>query len=566
MFMHYYTERNIGDIEPYNGFTRIETAIFRDNDITPDEVLNTIPDKYGEFQTDTEFFQFLLQNLSPLKGTDEFIRLIWEHKQDTIAIIGDYDTDGIMATVILRILFDKLGFKSFHIVPNRILDGYSVQKKHIDMAIERGAKLIITVDNGIIGTDEAAYAKSMGLDYIITDHHKPNLESPNGIPKADVIIDPHYSEDIFRDSCGAAVAMKIAIATLLSCNCQDQTLMNHMITMAGIATIGDMVKIVGENRLIVIHAINILNSIQDSRFFNRLGKLILEFLGPAFMRSDGKSKFITEDDIAFYLSPTLNAQGRVYGDVNELIEKIIKCDKDRTWLSGYRAANVERKSRIRTLVNTITPTDDLVDVIILNNKDFDFPLNGLAGLLANRIAIAEHKPVFIGFQFETNRYKLSGRSVNGYSIYDALQRIIKQHPDFKVVGGGHNDALGVELSSLEDVEKFKQYIIEDYKNFEAYENKPIVYNFTIEDRDEAIQAHDALAPFGIGFKRLVFKYTGKLKSKNLDRNTLKIGDMTFKFYGNIMLDTPEEGTVVDVLFSLVHCGRFTEFKINELIY
>lgn len=515
--MHYYTERNINDIEPYDGFTRIETAIFKDNGILPDDIPNIIPDKYQDFQSDTEFFQFLIQNLSPLKGTEEFIRLIWLHKQDPIAIIGDYDTDGIMATVILRILFDKLGFRSFHIVPNRILDGYSVQKKHIDMAIQQGAKLIVTVDNGIIGAEEATYAKSMGLDYIITDHHKPNFENPDGIPKADLIIDPHYSEDLFRDSCGAAVAMKLAIATLLSCNCHDQTLMNHMITMAGIATIGDMVKIIGENRLIVIHALNILNSIQDTRYFNRLGKLMLEFLGPAFMRQDGKSKFITEDDIAFYLSPTLNAQGRVYGDVNELIDKIIRCDRQKIWLSGYRAANVERKSRIRTLVSKVEPTNDLIDVITINNKDFDFPLSGLAGLLANRISISEHKPVFIGFEFETNRYKLSGRSVNGYSIYDALQRIIKKYPNFQVVGGGHNDALGVELSSPEDIEKFKQYIIEDYKTFEAYEDKPIVYNFTLENRDDAIQAHDALAPFGIGFKRLVFKYAGKLKSKNMDQ-------------------------------------------------
>ncbi|MFR7836296.1 MAG: single-stranded-DNA-specific exonuclease RecJ, partial [Ezakiella sp.] len=181
-----------------------------------------------------------------------------KENNETVAIVGDYDVDGIMSTTILLKTFKRLGISVTYKIPNRMTDGYGINRRIVDELKLEGVSLIITVDNGIQACDVLEYAKELGLDVFITDHHELKVEDEEFmIPESIGAINPHRPDSNypFQLLCGAGIAYKVAILLLKKFGQYDPELDRELITLAGIATICDVVDLVDENRIIAYHGL-----------------------------------------------------------------------------------------------------------------------------------------------------------------------------------------------------------------------------------------------------------------------------------------------------------------------
>lgn len=554
-----YNYKSLDDIEPILGFNKFESALLIENGITTKEKLEwALPDIANP--ENLKIREFLWSHCN-LKGIDEFINIMETKKDQTICVLADYDADGLMGASILRIGLENLGFKTFHVIPDRLLDGFAVKKQHIDKAIEGGASVIITVDNGSSAVEPVAYAKEKGLTVIVTDHHL----AEGDLPPADLIINPHINGDEFEDICGAVVAMKIVAAYYKKAGIEARGLYEEILCMGAIATVGDMMPVVNENRLIIKLGFKAINRIkEENRFSTRIGKIIAGMSDTNYMAVYNCDKIITEETAAYYICPVLNATGRIEGDVNQIVDDIISCSLDNFYLQGYKEKNKLRKLRTREISGKHHKNNKSVDITILKEEDFDYPINGLIGLLANKISNSEHKPCFVGYiPKDGNICKLSGRTVNGYSIYDAFNKIKDAHPELNLEGGGHEGAVGIEMP-ISSIEKFEKLICEDYDNFEGATEIQSCYVVTPDQVDALIEAHNRFAPFGEGFKKLKLVTTGKIDVKNELVNMVGVNGFEFKVY-TLLSNLPPEGTEVNLYFSISLGNRFlAELKMEEV--
>ncbi len=501
---------------------------------------------------------FLKTGISKLNRSEEFKEFFFMRRHLKWCVIGDYDTDGVMATSIIVLSMKKLGIDVFHIIPNRITEGYGIEKHHIDKALESGAQVIITCDNGISSPEAMEYALEKGLDVVITDHHLPNKDT---LPNVQLIIDTHLNDDAFPNICGSFIALKLMLEIL---DHNDSRFIEAIGAMAGIATVGDMMPIVGENRLLVKYALDNINFLKRRNLWNITTKIISGF-GPFRIMQDSNA-LISEETIAFHISPTINSQGRVKGDVNCLVQDIVDADENGVYINGYYDINKERKRKSKEIIreHQKIKRNDPVDVSIINTKNFDYPISGLTGILANRVADLEKKPAFVGHITDEGFFKLSGRTVGKYSIYEATERIKQNHPELNIKAGGHSSAIGVELQTIEDVDLFRKLISEDYienRRDEALE----VLRYDPEQVDDIIEAHYQLAPFGERFKKPKFIIEdGYIDDIIVETNQVMINGDIFKVYYDIK-KVPPIGTHISLVFAVSILERNkTEFKVLEI--
>ena len=556
--MEKYITKKVSETEIIDGFTKAESALFRENGFTDNgDILRNF---YDLFVDSEPIGTVINERLTKLKLSDNFVKLINDNKDKKFCIIGDYDCDGIMATTIFKLTFDELKIKCSYIIPNRLNDGYGIKVEHVKKAIDDGAEIIITVDNGIAAIEAVEYAKSKNVKFIITDHHIPEEEK---LPNAELVIDPHLSNDEFPDICGAVVALKLSLALL---NSNEKSHMYRLIEtisiLAAIASIADMMPCLGENRELIKSSLQKLNELKENNIWNRAIKIISGFGNYEIIHN--KKKIINEDTISFLVAPTINSQGRVYGDVECVVDAILKCDNPGEYINGFQAINKERKERSKSLINTYKSNNKPVNVVVLNDSDFEYPISGLTGLVSNRLTTEEHKPSFIGL-FIDGCYKFSGRTVPGYSIYDAVQRIRQNHSDIIINGGGHDSAMGIELQTMDDVNKFSEYICEDFINNEKVEDR-VIYDFEDDLRDEIVDAHKFLAPYGEKFKKLKFRYCGEVFNYNDRDNSIDVGLYNFKAFVSPR-DLPEINSEVELFFTVVfdYENRY-DFKLESWRY
>lgn len=383
-----------------------------------------------------------------MKDMDKAIDILLEkiREEKKIRVIGDYDIDGINATYILLEGLQYLGADVDIDIPDRMKDGYGLNKHLIDRAFDEEVDTIITCDNGIAAFEEIAYGKRLGMTIIVTDHHEvPYEENENEkrfiLPNADAVIDPKQEECSypFKGLCGAAVAYKL-VEALFGAAGQDIDDVDYLMENVAIATVGDVMDLVDENRIFVKQGLEMLKRTKN------LGlKALIECTGVDVER-------LSAYHIGFVIGPCLNASGRLDTAKRALELLCAKTRREADVLAGdLKALNDNRKDMtlqaVEEAVNMIENSalkEDKVLVVYLPECH-----ESLAGIVAGRIRERYYKPTFVLTKAEEG-VKGSGRSIETYHMYEALNQCKELLTKF----GGHKLAAGLSLEE-ENVEAFR---------------------------------------------------------------------------------------------------------------
>lgn len=530
--------KKLSDYPIIDGYDLGTSILLQENGIDPGNFEKNFPDLGLEYPS----YKTIIPMFSQLKNTDKFIDFIERNSTKKIVNISDYDCDGIMSAVIFNIILRRVGISTDFVVPNRLEDGYGMSNALIDKAIEKGAEAIITSDNGISCREQVEYAKEKGLDVFITDHH---IGIEQDVPQGVEIVDPCYNNDIFPSICGAFVVAKLGYALLQKKQIEDQYLVEEIMAFAAIATITDLMPVLGENRLLLCAAFEYIDFLKEKNIWNRVMKVISGLGGRYYLHDE--DQMASENLFGFYIGPTINAISRIKGDPTGLIQNIIDCDAHGVYIEKqYSAINRERKGYSKALYALHEKNDDPVDIEILNESDYEFPISGLLGLLANNIASIENKPALVGMLKE-GKYEFSCRSIPGYSIHDAYERLKEILPDIGLAGGGHAAAMGMRFTASSDnLLRFKEALTEDF-----YNNKDKIKEKTFFEADpnlidDVIISMDKFKIFGNGFRKPRFIYSGTLESYDSETRIAKIGEYSFIAY----LRNPGIGKEMQVIFDV----------------
>ena len=478
-----------------------------------------------------------------LKDMDKAVEILQEKIKEhrKIRIIGDYDIDGVTSTCILLRGFQRLGADADTYIPDRIKDGYGIHEQLIQKAVEDGIDTIVTCDNGIAASAEIADAKERGLTVVITDHHDiPFQETENGkewiIPPADAVINPKQADCAYpnKNLCGAVVAWKL-IWALYEKNGISQSEVLDFTELAAVATVGDVMDLQGENRIIVKEGLRQLSATHTPglRALIRANNL------------DGAE--ITAYHVGFVLGPCINASGRLdtaarslelLCETNE--EKAAELAGDLLALNQSRKAMTEKgKEEAIRLIEETGLNEDRVLVVYLPDCH-----ESLAGIIAGRIREKYHKPVFVLTKGE-NSVKGSGRSIEAYSMYEEMVKC----GDLLIQFGGHPMAAGLSIEE-KNVELFRKQLNANCTLTEEELRPKIVIDVPMPIsyiNENLIRQLSVLEPFGKGNAKPVFA------QKNL--RVLKTG-IYGKTQNTVKLQLMDEsGTVMDG----VYWGEAKEF-------
>jgi single-stranded-DNA-specific exonuclease len=377
----------------------------------------------AETDFDTDPFQ--------LKGMEAAVERVAQaiEEDEKIAIYGDYDVDGVSATALLLNFF-KSSFDAniFAYIPNRFEEGYGLNEEALSDLKEHGADLVITVDCGIRALGQAATARDLGLDLIITDHHHPGPE----LPAAAAVIDPKQPDDSYpeKDLAGVGVAYKLASAIAEHFDRANE--IESYLDLVALGTVADIVPLIGENRALV------RAGLEKMRQPNRQG--LLSLIGVAGLKPEA----ITATDIGFGLGPRLNAAGRLASALGAL-ELLTTQD---VFHAGKLAQELENQNRKRQSITRAIQAQaeekiqaDDPDSLLLFAADPDFNA-GVVGLAASRLADQYYRPAIVGHRGE-NFTQASCRSIKEFHITEALDRcadLLESH-------GGHAAAAGFTVQN-----------------------------------------------------------------------------------------------------------------------
>lgn len=358
-----------------------------------------------------------------------------------IRIIGDYDIDGVTASYILWEGLEALGAKVDSDIPDRIKNGYGLSIMLIEKAVEDGVDTIITCDNGIAAFDEIAYAKEQGLTVIVTDHHEVPFEElmDNGelkkvykTPPADAVIDPKQIDCPykFKELCGAAVAYKF-VECLYKTIEKDFSLLDYLLEFVAIATIGDIMDLVGENRIFVREGLK--------RIHNTSNRGLLALMEV----NDIEPTTVNTYHIGFVLGPCLNASGRLSTAKKALELFRVKTSSQAQYIA-YELKELNDERKTLTEENTLLAiqqveealSEDTVLVVYLPECH-----ESLAGIIAGRVRERFYKPAIVLTKGE-NGIKGSGRSIETYDLYEHLNQCAHIFDRF----GGHKLAAGLSMA------------------------------------------------------------------------------------------------------------------------
>jgi len=392
-----------------------------------------------------EFLKCDLRNLHDpylLKDMDKAVSRIRQalEKNEKITIYGDYDVDGITSIAILYKHLTSLGFEVDYYIPDRIQEGYGVNRDALDKIKENGTKVVITVDTGITAVEETEYAKSIGMDIIITDHH----ECKETIPEAYAAIDPKRKDCTypFKNLAGVGVAFKLIQALDKDASVAD--LMEKYSDLICLGTVADISPLVDENRIIVTKGLEKFSNTENIGL-----KALIDV-------SITNNKAITTSTIGYILAPRINASGRL-GCASRSVEMFLTSDKEK----AYELANdlcEENTTRQQTeqkmfaealeyIENNPAIKDDQVLVIAHENWH-----HGIVGIVSSKITEKFYKPSIL-FAIDGDEAKGSGRSISGFNLFEALENT----NDILEKFGGHELAAGLSIKT-ENIEKFREAI------------------------------------------------------------------------------------------------------------
>lgn len=392
-----------------------------------------------------------------MKDMDRAVDILKEKIEEgkKIRVIGDYDIDGVNATYILQQGLAELGADVDTDIPDRVKDGYGLNQMLIDRALEDDVDTIITCDNGIAAMSEIAYGKENGMTIVVTDHHEVPYLEENGekkylLPPADAVVDPHRAdcEYPFKGLCGAAVAYKL-VEVLYRVSGKSEQEVEHLqeslMENVAIATIGDVMDLVGENRVFVKKGLELLKTTKNEGLH-------------ALMQCTGvDTANLNTYHIGFVIGPCINAGGRL--DTAKRALELLNASNRReavTLAADLKELNDSRKEMteegVEEAVRQIESSswkDDQVLVVYLPECH-----ESIAGIIAGRIKERYYRPTFVLTKGETG-VKGSGRSIEAYDMFAEMSRCRELFTKF----GGHKLAAGLSLEE-EKVEVFRKRINE----------------------------------------------------------------------------------------------------------
>lgn len=430
--------------------------------------------------------------------------VIWKHvyEGDLICVFGDYDADGITASAIMFLALRRLGAKVKVRLPDRIEEGYGISKKAILEQSELGSKLFITVDNGVRAIDETEYAKSLGCDVVILDHHEPGDE----LPKPDALIDLHIPGETYpyTELTGSGLAWKVAHFMLEQVGEHDYAL--SLADLAAIGTIGDVAPLHGENRAIVKRAIKQMRQ----PLYERVGVR-------ALVR---ETAHITAEDIAFRVAPCLNAPGRLSSGGAALPLILLIEDDPRTAFQLARRVNEENERRkalqascygeIRAQAEQHIAQGEKVLIILSETAP-----SGIAGLLAGNLKEEFNRPaiVFCPKQDLSGNVNWTGsaRSIDAFHMLNAIE----QCSEYLLRYGGHKLAAGLTIeSNLEKLDAFRKAMNSVAENMTEEDMSKKQFwdlDFSQDEIDDDLYLEmDALEPFGAEAPKPILRVRAKL--------------------------------------------------------
>lgn len=427
------------------GIDQVTARIIRNRDVLGEEAIEQY--LHGDRNS--------LHDPGRMKDMGRAVAILQEkiQKKKKIRIIGDYDIDGIQSVYILYSALRSCGAQVDYAIPDRITDGYGVNERLVRKAAEDGVDAILTCDNGIAAAKELSLAKELGMAVIITDHHEiPYEEGAEGekifhIPAADAVVNPKQPDCPypFKELCGAAVAFKLVQALYEKSGLPPEEAWAYL-ENAAFATVGDVMPLTGENRIIVKEGLKALNQTRNFGIRALAARNQIEL---------GKIKAY---HIGFVLGPCLNASGRL--DTAKRALDMLLAENEyiaAEYAGDLYDLNVSRKEMTEQgvqkaveLVEQGSLKDDKVLVIYLPDCH-----ESLAGIIAGRIRERYHRPVFLLTKSEDG-VKGSGRSIESYSMYEEMTKCKELFTKF----GGHPMAAGLSLPE-KNVEVFRQKLNEN---------------------------------------------------------------------------------------------------------
>ena len=494
------------------GIDPVIARIIRNRDITGDEAIE-------------EYLNGTLADIPSwklLKDIDKAVEII-SGKIDAgtkMRIIGDYDIDGVTATYILLKGFKRLGANVDTYIPDRVADGYGIHDHLIKKAMEDGIDTIVTCDNGISASSQITYAKELGMTVVVTDHHEvPFTDTEEGrtyiLPPADAIINPKQADCTYpnKNICGAVVAMKLVFALYEKYRLPEEE-KEDFLEPAAIATVGDIMDLQGENRILVKEGLARLPFTKNKGL-----KALIRAIG----LEDQK---ITSYDIGFRLGPCINASGRLDTAMRSLALLQSEDEEEAAKLAGdLKALNDSRKAltekgteKAYKLIESSNLKNDRVMVVFLPECH-----ESLAGIIAGRIREKYHKPTFVLTRGEKS-LKGSGRSTENYSMYEELVKC----DSLLVQYGGHPMAAGLSIEG-ENVEKFRQTLNDNCTLTEEDMIPKIVIDVPMPIsyiNEELVEQLSILEPFGKGNTKPLFAQKNlrvlKVEIYGKTQNTVKL--------------------------------------------
>jgi single-stranded-DNA-specific exonuclease len=456
------------------------------------------------------------------KAVERVTRALLENEK--VVVYGDYDVDGITATALLYLVLNKLGAHTEFYLPNRLIEGYGLSKEGIDEAGAQGASLIITVDTGITAVEEIAYAASVGIDVIITDHHEPGM----AMPDAHTIVNPKLGNCPYTSELsGVGVAFKLAQALYKNFN-QDERELDEHLDLVALGTAADIVPLVNENRILTKFGIK-----QIART-TKPGLKSLTFV------SGLMGKEISTGQVVFILAPRINALGRL-GDARQAIRLLSTRDEK---VAAAIARKLDSENRRRKEIDEHTLHEALAQIEETMDFDRDRAIvlaaegwhPGVIGIVASRLVERYNLPTVM-IAVENDEGKGSARSIPGFHLCEALkecEHVLQRY-------GGHKYAAGLTIER-QHIPAFREKFVEVSNRLLTDDDITPKLHLDLEIELSAIddtfmEALEAFSPFGPQNMRPVF----------LTRNCEVVGQPYVVGHNHLKMRVRKGDAVFDVI-------------------
>jgi single-stranded-DNA-specific exonuclease len=500
-----------------------------------------------------KFFRPELQHLHDpflLIGMEDAVNRVltaMEH-HERVLVFGDYDVDGTNSAAMLYLFFKELGLETIFHIPDRVKEGYGISATGIDRGKGFGATLMIAIDCGITAIDQVEYARSLGIDVIICDHHEPSAV----LPQAVAVLDPLKPNDTypFKSLCGCGVGFKLIQAIARRRGNEDSVF--KYIDFVTLATTADIVPLVGENRILTKIGLEHLNTNPRPGIH-----ALIESSGTQL----GK---ITTGQIVFVLAPRINAVGRM-GDASRAVE-LLTSDDQYTAMQLAQVLEEENRNRRKIDEDTFLKAQEIVESVLEGDTDPAIVLHheqwhpGVIGIVASRLVEKYYRPTIMMTTVD-GVAKGSARSIVGFDIHQALKRV----DDKLIQFGGHKYAAGlsVELDRVDEFRKAFNLVVDELmaKDIRTPELKIDAEISLGELTPRFLKIVKEFAPFGPGNMRPIFlaknvevigvpRIVGKDHLRFKVRQQQNVLDAIGFGLGHLINDVRTYGKGLDLVFSV----------------